>query len=75
MLFKNLCKNMVIGYKENKMTEKDKKIQDLKRQLEFIKEYIEEKCVYDEHLQGYCFDLKAGDVRTLMLKLKGKKLK
>ena len=53
------------------MTEKDKKIQDLKRQLEFIKEYIEEKCVYDEHLQGYCFDLKAGDVRTLMLKLKG----
>lgn len=55
------------------MTEKDKLIQDLKkRQLEFIKEYIEEECIYDEHLQGYCFDLKAGDVRTLMLKLKGK---
>ena len=59
------------------MTEKDKLIQDLKRErdllkkkVEYTKEFIEERCVYDEHLMGYCFDLKSGDVRRLMYKLK-----
>lgn len=34
--------------------------------LEYIKQYIEQNCIYDEHLQGYCFDLTKGKVRTLM---------
>lgn len=37
-----------------------------KQILEYIKKYIEENCIYDEHLQGYCFDLTKGKVRTLM---------
>ena len=59
------------------MNKKEKQIQDLKKErdllkkkVEYTKEFIEENCVYDEHLQGYCFDLKAGKVRTLMYKLK-----
>ena len=34
--------------------------------LEFIKQYIEQNCIYDEHLKGYCFDLTKSQVRTLM---------
>lgn len=44
-------------------------LKELKEKLQYIKDFIEKKCVYDEHLQGYCFDLKKGDVRTLMYKL------
>lgn len=61
------------------MTEQDLKIQELtkelketKQKLEYVKEYINKNCVYDEHLQGYCFDLSKGKVRTLMYKLKEK---
>ena len=42
----------------------------LRSKLQFIKDFIEEKCVYDKHLMGYTFDLKAGDIRTLMYELK-----
>lgn len=45
-------------------------LQELKDKLDFVKKFIEEKCVYDKHLQGYCFDLKKGDVRKLMYELK-----
>lgn len=62
------------------MTEKDKKIQDLKREIEKLKEerefifsYIEEKCVWDNHLVGYLFDLKAYDARKLMITLNQRK--
>lgn len=61
------------------MTEKDLKIQELKMKIkkleeekQFIIDYIEKNCVYDNHLQGYCFDLPKGKVRTLMYKLKEK---
>lgn len=61
------------------MTEQDLKIQELtkelketKQKLEYVKEYINKNCVYDEHLQGYCFNLSKGKVRTLMYKLKEK---
>ena len=43
--------------------------------LEFIKQYIEQNCIYDEHLQGYCFDLTKGKVRTLMYTIKEKENK
>lgn len=47
-------------------------LQELKDKLDFVKKFIEEKCVYDKHLKGYCFDLKKGDVRTLMYKIEKK---
>lgn len=60
------------------MTEKELEIQELRRKVnkleeekKFIIDYIEKECVYDEHLQGYCFDLKKGKVRTLMYKING----
>lgn len=51
----------------------NKKIDELKKERQEIIDFIEQKCVYDEHLIGYCFDLKKGDVRRLMFKLKGDK--
>ena len=60
------------------MTEKDLEIQELKRkvkQLEEIRkdtlEYIEKKCTFDSHLQGFCMGLSAGEVKTLVLKMGG----
>lgn len=37
----------------------------IKEILEYIKQIIEEKCVYDEHLQGYCNDLPKEEVRKI----------
>lgn len=45
-------------------------LQELRNKLEQIKAVIEKECVYDEHLQGYCFDLPRSKVRSLMLMLK-----
>jgi hypothetical protein len=50
------------------MTEKEELLK-LKMILEFIKHYINQYCVYDEHLQGYLFDLTKGQVRTLMYEI------
>lgn len=50
-----------------------KEIKELRKKLEYVKDFIEKKCVYDEHLQGYCFDLSKSDVRTLMYNLKEEK--
>jgi hypothetical protein len=62
------------------MTEKDLEIQELKMKIkkleeekQFIINYIEQNCVYDNHLQGYCMGLTPGEVKTLVLKLGGKK--
>jgi hypothetical protein len=59
------------------MNEKDLKIQELKMKIkkleeekQFIIDYINKECVYDEHLIGYCFDLPKGKVRTLMYRIK-----
>lgn len=49
---------------------KEEKIKELEEQRKKALEYIEKKCVYDEHLQGYCMGLSAGEVRTLALILK-----
>ncbi len=53
-----------------------KEIQDLKNKVnkleeekQYIVDYINKECIYDEHLQGYCFDLKAGKVRSLMYRI------
>lgn len=54
-----------------KIAEVDK----LKKQLDEALKYIEEECVYDKHLQGYCFGLKPAQVRTLVLKLGGRDVK
>ena len=58
------------------MTEKDLEIQKLKQEIKLLKKqkenalkYINKRCVYDEHLQGYCMGLNTGEVRTLVYKL------
>jgi hypothetical protein len=58
------------------MTEKDLEIQKLKQEIKILKKqkenvlkYINKRCVYDEHLQGYCMGLNTGEVRTLMYEL------
>lgn len=48
-----------------------KEIQELKKQKQEALEFIEKRCTYDSHLQGYCMGLTPGEVRTLVLKLKG----
>jgi hypothetical protein len=48
-----------------------KELQELKKQKQEALEFIEKKCVYDNHLKGYCMGLSAGEVRTLVLKIKG----
>jgi hypothetical protein len=50
-----------------------KELQELKKQKQEALEFIEKRCVYDDHLQGYCMGLTPGEVRTLVLKLGGKK--
>ena len=52
---------------------KDMQIKMLEKQKQEVLDYIEKNCIYDKHLQGYCFGLKAGQVRTLVLKLGGRK--
>ena len=61
------------------MTETDKKIQDLKKELEIYKQrqkdtlqFIEETCNYDSHLMGYNRGIERKDTSTLVLKLTGK---
>ena len=54
---------------------KDLKIKELEKQKQEVLEFIEKECVYDKHLQGYCFGLKPGQVRTLVLKLGGRNVK
>jgi hypothetical protein len=51
----------------------NKEIDRLKKEKQFIIDFIENECVYDKHLQGYCFDLKKGKVRSLMYKINPKK--
>lgn len=51
-----------------KLAEYEKKEKQIKEALK----YINEECVYDNHLQGYNFGLKPGQVRTLVLKLGGR---
>ena len=51
-----------------KLAEYEKKEKQIKEAIK----YIEQECVYDKHLQGYCFGLKPGQVRTLVLKLGGR---
>ena len=61
------------------MTETDKLIQDLKRKIEEYEnrkkdtlQFIEEECIYDEHLLGYLNGIERKDTSTLVLKLTGK---
>lgn len=48
---------------------KDLRIKELEKQRQEALEFINKECIYDKHLQGYCFGLKPGQVRTLVLKL------
>ena len=52
---------------------KDMQIKILENQKKEALEFIEKNCVYDKHLQGYNFGLKPGEVKTLVLKLGGRK--
>lgn len=61
------------------MTETDKLIQELKRKIEEYEnrkkdtlQFIEEECIYDEHLLGYLRGIERKDTSTLVLKLTGK---
>jgi hypothetical protein len=47
-----------------------KELKQTKKKLEYVKKYIDANCIYDEHLDGYCLDLPASKVRTLMYKIK-----
>lgn len=49
------------------------KLNELEKQKKDALEYINKKCVYDEHLQGFCMGLSAGEIKTLVLKLGGNK--
>ena len=58
------------------MTETDLYIQELKlkikkleKQKESALKYINARCVYDEHIQGYCLGLSTGEVKTLVHRL------
>lgn len=50
----------------------NEEIKKLKQERQFIINFIEKECVYDEHMQNYCFDLSKSKVRTLMNKLNNK---
>jgi hypothetical protein len=61
------------------MTEKDLKIQELRRKIKQLEEsrkatleYIEKLCVYDDHLMGYVRGIERKDTGTLVYKLTGK---
>lgn len=61
------------------MTETDKKIQDLKREIEILKQrqkdtlqFIEETCQYDSHLLGYNKGIERCETGKLVYKLTGK---
>jgi hypothetical protein len=61
------------------MTEKDKLIQDLKRKIELLEKqkqdtinFIEDICIYDNHLMGYCNGIQRKDTGTLVYKLTNK---
>lgn len=57
---------------EKEIDRRNIKLMNLELQRNEALRYIEEECVYDKHLQGYCFGLKSGQVRTLVLKLGGR---
>lgn len=48
-----------------------KEIQELKKQKQEALEFIEKRCTFDSHLQGFCMGLSAGEVKTLVLKMGG----
>lgn len=61
------------------MTEKDLEIQELKRKVKQLEQqkqdtlnFIEQKCVYDNHLLGYSNGIERKDTGTLVYKLTGK---
>ena len=58
---------------EDVIIDEKNELLELKKQKQEALDFIEKKCVYDEHLQGYCMGLTPGEVRTLVLKLGGKK--
>lgn len=60
------------------MTKKDLEIQELKMKIKKLEEqkkaaleYVEKRCTFDSHLQGFCMGLSAGEVKTLVLKMGG----
>lgn len=57
---------------EQEIDTRNVELMNLEMQKNEALKYIEEECVYDKHLQGYCFGLKPGQVRTLVLKLGGR---
>ena len=54
-----------------KLAEYEKK----EKQINEALKYINEECIYDNHLQGYVFGLKPGQVKQLVLKLGGRNVK
>lgn len=64
--------DVMIPTEENELIKLKKEIEQLKKEKQFIIDFIEKECIYDEHLQGYIFDLPKGKVRTLMYELNKK---
>jgi hypothetical protein len=49
-----------------------KEIEQLKKQKQEVLDFIEKKCIYDEHLMGYVRGIERKDTATLVYKLTGK---
>lgn len=60
----------VVYDETNELLKLKKELEEYKNKLNYIKNFIEKECVYDEHLQGYIFDLSKSKVRTLMYNIK-----
>ena len=63
----------VVYDETNELIKLKKELEIAKNKLNYINDFIEKECIYDEHLQGYCFDLSKGKVRTLMYNIKDQK--
>lgn len=48
-----------------------KELQELRKQKQEVLDFIEKRCTFDSHLQGFCMGLSAGDIKTLVLKMGG----
>jgi len=49
----------------------NEEIKKLKQERQEALEFIEKRCTFDNHLQGFCMGLSAGEVKTLVLKMGG----
>lgn len=64
--------DVMIPTEENELIKLKKEIEQLKKEKQFIIDFIEKECIYDEHLMGYVRGIERKDIGTLVYKLTGK---